>query len=112
MRLQGQLFMDLIVNDQTIAGARLEAPIGVIATHVITKVKISADDLAYATLEDDAIRKQSAEGGVPLDFHRSDEGLLVTAPTDALRRYVSAHTEDAFSDFEHLKRKGKTPTQP
>src|SRR5208337_4733193 len=54
VRLGGQLFMDVVLNDQTINGARLDAPMGVIATHVILKVKISGEDLAYATLEDDA----------------------------------------------------------
>jgi hypothetical protein len=112
VRLGGQLFMDLIANDQTIAGANLDGPMGVIATHVISKVKVSGDDLAWATLEDDAIKKQSAAGGAPLDYQTVNNDLLVTAPTDALRRYVSAHAEDVFSDFGHLKRKGKTSIQP
>jgi hypothetical protein len=112
VRLQGQLFMDLIANDQTIAGVNLDGPIGVIATHVIAKVKISGDNLAYATLEDDAIRKQSTSGGAPLDYQMVDEGMLVTAPTDTLRHYISAHAEEAFSAFQHLKRKGKVPIQP
>jgi hypothetical protein len=113
VRVGGQLFMDYVADEQTIAGAKVDNPPGVIATHVILKVKISGDDLAYATLEDDAVRKQSVAGGAPLDYQITDEGaVLVTAQTDALRRYISAHSEDAFSKFEHLKRKGKAPTQP
>ena len=112
VRLGGQLFMDLIASEQKVAGAKLDGPLGVIATHVIAKVKISGDDLAYATLEDDAIRKQSTSGGVLLDYQIADGGVFVTAPTDALRRYISVHTEDAFSNFKHLKRKGKAPIQP
>jgi hypothetical protein len=112
VRLGGQMFMDFIVDGQTVDGAKLEGPIGVIPTHVIAKVKISGDDLAYATLEDDAIRKPSTSGGAPLDYQMVDEGMLVTAQTDTLRRYISSHAEEAFSTFQHLKRKGKAPTQP
>jgi hypothetical protein len=112
VRLGGQLFMDLIANDQTIAGANLDGPMGVVAMHVILKVKISGDDLAYATLEDDAIRKQHTSGGAPLEYQMADGGVLVTAQTDALRRYISVHTEDVFSKFEHMKRKEKASVQP
>ncbi len=112
VRLGGQLFMDLVFDDQTVDGAKLDDPLGVLATHVILKLKISGDDLAYGTLEDDAIRKPNPTGGAPLDYLETDEGLLVTAPTDALRRYVSAHTEDVFSSFDSLKRKAKAPVQP
>lgn len=111
VRLEGQLFMDLIANDQTIAGKNLEGPMGVFAMHVILKVKISGDDWAYATLEDDAIKKHSASNGVPLEYQIADGGVLVTAQTELLRRYISTQTE-VFSEFEHLKRKGNPPPQP
>jgi len=109
VRLGDQMFMDLIADDQTVGDAKLDGPVGVIATHVILKVTISADDLAYATLEDDTIRKQSAAGGAALDYQMVNGGVLVTTPTDALRRYISAHVQDAFSKVQHLKRKGKAP---
>jgi hypothetical protein len=112
VHLEGQLFMDLVFDEQTLNGASLNDPIGVLAMHVILKTKISGDDLAWAALEDDAIRKQNPTAGAPLDYQISDGGLLVTAPTDALRRYVSAHTDDVFSDFDHFKRKAKAPAQP
>ncbi len=112
VRLGSQLFMDLIAHDQTITGVKLDDSFGVIATHVILKVKISGDDLAYAALEEDAITKQNPKGGAPLDYQIADGSTLVTAPTDALRRYISVHTEDVFSSFDHLKRKVKAPIQP
>jgi hypothetical protein len=107
VRLGGEMFMDLIADDQTVGDAKMDSPIGVIATHVIMQVKISGDDLAYSTLEDDAIRKQNAAGGAGLDYQMVEGGMLVTSPTDALRRYISVHTNDAFSSVDHLKRKGK-----
>lgn len=106
VRLGGQLFMDLTFKDQTVGGAQLDDPLGVISAHVIAKVNISGNDLAYATLDDDAIRNQSVSGGTPLDYQMANGSMLVTTQTQALRRYISAHAEDAFSDFEHLKRKG------
>jgi len=112
LRLGGQLFMDFIADEQTIPGVKLEGPLGVIATHMIAKVKVTGDDLAYTTLEEDKIREQNPTGGALLDYQITDRDVLVTAQTDALRRYISAHAEDAFSKFEHLKRKGKAPIQP
>jgi len=112
VRLGGQLFMDFIADEQTIPGVKLEGPLGVIATHMIAKVKVTGDNLAYATLEEDKIREHNPTGDARLDYQITDGDVLVTAPTDALRRYIAAHTEDAFSKFEHLKRKGKAPIQP
>jgi hypothetical protein len=107
VRLEGQLFMDLIFENQTVEATKVEEPFGAFHAHVIVKVNISGDDLAYAVLEDDAIRQPIIPGSTPLDYDQADEGLLVTAQTDALRDYISAHAEDGFSDFEHLKRKGE-----
>ena len=113
VRLGGELFMDLIFEDQTVNGAKVDDPFGVVHAHVLAKVRISGDDLAYATLDVDAIRKQSVSGGTPLDYQVANGSpLLVTVQTDALRRYISAHAEDVFSDFEHLKRKRETSIQP
>jgi hypothetical protein len=112
VRLGTQMFMDLIADDQTINGANLEAPIGTVPTHVILKVKVSGDDFAYATLEDEAVRKQHASGGAGLNYQIVDGGVLLMTPTDALRPYISAHAEDLFSKFDHLKRKSKRSPQP
>jgi len=108
VRLEGQLFMDLIFENQTVEGTKVEEPVGAFHAHLILKVNISGDDLAYAVLEDDAIRKPIIPGSTPLDYDEADGGLLVTAQTDALRDYISAHAEDGFSDFAHLKRKTGT----
>jgi hypothetical protein len=104
VRLGDQLFMDLAFKDQTVNGARIDDPIGVIPTHAIAKVSISGDDLAYATLEDEPIQKQNPRrAGLR---HVATEGaLLVTAQTEALRRYVSVHADDAFSEWNHFTRK-------
>jgi len=104
VRLGDQIFMDFMYENQTINGVKLDDPVVVIPAHVIAKVKISPDDLAYAGLEDDAIKSQSVSKGSPLDYQMAGGSLLITAQTDALRRYVSAHADDAFSKLEHLRR--------
>lgn len=48
VRLGGQLFMDLIFKDQTVDETEVDGPLGVVPTHIIAKVKIARDDLAYA----------------------------------------------------------------
>lgn len=106
VRLGDRLFMDIAWSGQTLNGANLDPPIGVFATHEILKVEILEDDLAYATLEDDAIKKLSGVRGNFLEYRTPGEGaLLVTASTDELRRYVAAHAGDVFSSFEHRKKK-------
>ena len=67
--------------------------------------------MGYATWEDDAIRKQS-NGVAELEYQMAEGGVLVTAPTEAVRRYISAHTQDAFTPVQYLKRRGKATIQP
>jgi hypothetical protein len=107
VRLGDQLFVDLAFEDQALNGAQIDDPIGVLPTHAIAKVNISGDDLAYATLEDEPVQKQDTRG-TGLEQINTDGGPLVTAQTEALRRYVSAHADDAFSDWNHLTRKRET----
>jgi hypothetical protein len=97
--LDGQLFMDLVFENQTVEGTKVDEPVGAVYAHLILKVNISGDDMAFAALEDVAIRKPIIPGSTPLDYELADEGLLVTAQTDALRDYISAHAEDGFSDL-------------
>jgi hypothetical protein len=105
VRLAGQHFMDLIFKDQTVNGTTVDDSLGTGCTHVIAKVKISADDPAYATLEDDAIRNQSTSPGTPLDCQIADGAMPLTTQTEGIRRYISAPASDALSDFELLHRK-------
>jgi hypothetical protein len=85
--------------------------------HPDTKVKenyvvhlVRLEDQMY-TWEDDAIRKQS-NGVAGLEYQMAEGGVLVTAPTEAVRRYISAHTQDAFTPVQYLKRRGKATIQP
>jgi hypothetical protein len=109
VRLGGQLFIDLSFKGQTVNGVDVDGPIGVVPAHEIAKIKVSGDDLAYATLGEKTMQK-IISGGSPLDYQMLDGSMLLTAQTDALRSFISAHADVVFSDFEHLERKKACPT--
>ena len=109
VRLGDQLFMDMVFKDQTIDGTKIDDPLGVLATHIILKINLTGDELAYATLDGDAIKKQNSWESLPLEYTVLDESMLVTAQTVDLRRYLSVHAYGVFSDYEHLTRKMQQP---
>jgi len=104
VRLGEQLFMDLVFKDQTVNGTNFDDPFGAISCHIIAKLTISGNDLAYSTLESEPIEMQNPPE-TRLTHVTTEGPLLVTASTEALRRYVSAHVGDGFSDWTHLTRK-------
>jgi len=105
VRLGDQMFMDIVFKDQAVNDTKIDDPIGTVPCHIIVKVNIAGDDLAYAVMDDDPIQKQGPLEKPPLGYVTTDEGPLVTAETDALRRYVSTDKGDAFPNWEHLTRK-------
>lgn len=109
VRLGDQLYMDMEFKDQAIDGAKLDLPLGAFPAHVIVKLRVAGDDLAYATLDKGEIDKQNQWDSLPLAFVDTDGATLISAPTADLRHYISVHADDVFSDFEHLTRKRDTP---
>jgi len=107
VRLGGKLFMNLQYNGGTLDGATVDEPMGILPMHMIMKVEVSGDDLAFATMEDDAIKKQGAKY-LKYEMFDQESVVLVTAETIDLRKYVAAHTEDGFSQYGHLRRLTKT----
>jgi hypothetical protein len=110
VRLGGGLFADIRFSSRKLKGASQDEdmPIGVISAHTIAKMQIAGDDLAFSTMEDDPVKKNSATDKPPLAYLDYDpDGILVIADTDALRRYVTAHAADGFSDIEHWHRISK-----
>ena len=61
--------------------------------------------LPVAALEEEPIKRAGSAGLTCQLFE--GERALVTTQTEDLRRFVSEHSEGAFSEFEHLKRVGK-----
>jgi hypothetical protein len=104
-RIGGELFMDVVFTGETLKGKDSGPFLGAIASHIPMKVKITAEDFAYAALEDDKIKKFPLVGKTKLPVEDSGGQMLVIATSDQLRQYITAHSGDVFSDFEHLKRK-------
>lgn len=109
VRLGNQLYMDIAFSDQTVDGDKLELPLGAISTHEIVKVRVIGDDLGYATLSSDEIKKQNQWDSLPLAFADPDQGMLITGPTADLRHYIMIHADDVFGDFNHFTRKPPLP---
>jgi hypothetical protein len=108
-RLGGNLFADMHFANRSNGDTSVEMPVGVIATHMVVKLTVTGDDLGWATMEDDALKnilkkdaasEKSAAGKLEYD---SDDSLVL-ADTETLRRYVTAHATDGFSEAEHWKR--------
>ena len=108
VRLGGNLFADLKFSSRTHGDAKADMPIGVIAAHMVVKLTVTKDDLGWATMEDDALKNMSKNDAASqkaaagkMDYDSDD--ALVLADTETLRRYVTAHATDGFSEVEHWK---------
>jgi hypothetical protein len=109
VRLGGNLFADLRFSTRTRGEANVDMPIGVIATHVVVKMTVTKDDLSWATMEDDALKNVLKTDAPPekpavgkLEYDSDDS--LVLSDTETLRRYVTAHAKDGFSEGDHWHR--------
>jgi len=107
VRLGGNLFADICFSSRARKDAEQneDMPFGMIPLHTIVKILVTGNDLAWSTMEDDPITKNHATSGLPLAYLDTDgNGVLVTSGTDALRKYVTAHGTDGFSDVVHWQR--------
>ncbi len=109
VRLGGNLFADLHFSNRSHGDANVDMPFSMISTHMVIKLTVAKDELGWAAMEDDGFKnsvkqdgaaEKSAVGNMLYDADNS----LVLADTETLRRYVTAHPVDGFSDGEKLKR--------
>jgi hypothetical protein len=111
VRLGNQLFADMIFDSETVQGKKIDSPVGAVPMHVIVRIEVTADQLSYAVLDEEAIKKQNAVEATPLKLLQTDEALVITEETDALRHYISIHAPDIFGKPDRLKRMAGTPQQ-
>jgi len=109
VRLGENLFGDLKFASRSKSGTNMDMPFSLVSAHMIIKLKVSKDTLDWSTMEDDAMKnlvKTDAAPGKPAvgNLQYDSDNSLVLADTDTLRRYVTAHGTDGFSEAEHLKR--------
>lgn len=105
VRLNGQLFADILFRKQLIDRTEAEIPLGNIPNHVIVKLDIADDDLAYSALDYDTIQDLDKEGYPPLRFLDEGDVILLTTSTEDLRQYVSLYADHVFTSPEHYTRK-------
>jgi len=105
VRLNDQLFADIFVKEQAVDHTEVEPPLGSISNHVIIKLDIAEDDLAFSGLDASAIQQQTTEGLPSLDFLDAGDVMLLTASTDDLRQYLSAYADRVFLSNDHYTRK-------
>jgi hypothetical protein len=109
VRLSGSLFADLHFSGRAHGGKNVDMPIGLIATHMVVKLTVAKDDLAWATMEDDALKnilKNDSALAKPLlgKMEYDSDDSLALADTETLRQYVTAHATDGFSAGDHWHR--------
>jgi hypothetical protein len=110
VRINGQLYADVLTTGQEIDRTDVELPLGAIAHHVIVKVDVDGDDLTYAGIDSDAIGRGKETGLPDLDFMHPDGALLLTASTEEMRQYISLYGDRLFRSPEHFTRKIKNDT--
>lgn len=109
VRLGGNLFADLHFSNRTHLDTNVDMPIGLVAAHMVVKLKIVNDDLGWATMDDDSlkniVKSDAASGKHAFEKMEYDsDNSLVLADTETLRRYVTAHGADGFSEGDHWHR--------
>lgn len=104
VRLNSDLFADIAFKSQLFDREEVDPPLGTITNHVIVKLDISENDLAYAPLDADVIEKQSKEGSAHLDYLDTNDAMLLTASTEDLRQYISIYSDRLFPEFSHYRR--------
>ena len=109
VRLGGNLFADLHFSNRTHGNTNVDLPIGLIAAHLVVKLSVVKDDLGWATMDDNLLKnivKSDAASGKPAfgKLEYDSDNSIVLADTETLRRYVTAHGTDGFSEGDHWHR--------
>jgi hypothetical protein len=74
--------------------------------HMFARTLIERDKISWYFLDDDWVKKQNKERKLEIDSVKSPDGLLLTAESDDLRKFLSKHAEEkeAFSEYFLLTR--------
>jgi hypothetical protein len=74
--------------------------------HGFARVRLDGDRLEIALLDPQAVRRSIENDDTALAYERTDDGILLTASSEALGCWVSAHADDdeAFGDTLVLRR--------
>lgn len=104
VRLQDQLFADMIADKMAINGTEIEPPAGSVYSHLILKLDVNDSELGYSVLDDRAIGRAMEQGFARLSYVGISDGILLTASTEDLRWSVSHYADQLFGDEGHYTR--------
>jgi len=110
VRLEDQLFADLVAKGQLVNGTEVDPPAGALYHHLIVKLDVNDSELSYTVLSPSAIREANQQGYAPLGYVEVDDGILLTASTEDLRWSVSHFADRLFGDADHFNRVTETRT--
>jgi hypothetical protein len=108
VRLDDQLFADIVAKGQAVNGTDIDPPAGALYHHVIVKLDLTDSDVRYTVLDPAAIREANQQGYAPLGFIEIDDGILLTAPTEELRWAVSHYSDLLFKESDQFTRVTET----
>lgn len=105
VRLKDYVFINFEAPDLEKRGV-LQAPIPAISGNFIGRIRIEQDKVRMDMVEDTWVEKQVKAGTLPLSYIAAPQGILLTAKTEELRKFVVEHAEDMniFSDSYELTR--------
>jgi len=109
VKLGDSLFIDFEGDDGAVDSAdKTESivPFPIISTHMVSRVWLDHETLQVRFLSDDWVKKQVKAGTFSLAHLDADGGMILTAGTEDLRKFMQAHAEDkdALSENFELKR--------
>jgi hypothetical protein len=97
----------MIFQGQTLNSVKLNEVSGAVPMHVILKLHTANDELRYAVLSKHAIAQASAHDTDGPEKLMVEDVMVLTAPTEALRGYISDHVDTTFTEWDSLERGGE-----
>jgi hypothetical protein len=83
-----------------------EIPFPTIGCHFFGRIHLEKDGARLDLLSDEWLKEQSKAGTLLLSSVQAEDGLVISAPTEELRKFALEHAEDAkaFSELYSLSR--------
>jgi hypothetical protein len=110
VRLDNQLYGDMVFRKAYFNGKEYDGPAGSIDFHVISKLELSQSELRVSLLGADAIEDANKTGYAPLDYLATDGAFLLTTSTEDLRWSLLHYSDRLFADDdgEHYTKSTET----
>jgi len=93
-RLGTALFVDFGTRDAD-EHKYAEIPFPGIEAHIFGRIYIDKNSVRIDFLSDDWVKKQATAGKLTLATVETKDGLVISAPTEQLRKFALEHAEDA-----------------